>query len=47
MMAGTNGTPQVNGIQSPEPQDVDQAEGGSFQAKHANGIPPAESHESN
>jgi hypothetical protein len=43
MMA--NSTPQVNSIQSPEPQDVDQVEGGSFQARHANGILPAESHE--
>jgi hypothetical protein len=38
-------TPQVDGIQSPEPQDVDQVEGGSVQAKRANGIPPAESYE--
>jgi hypothetical protein len=28
-----------------KPQDVDQVEGGSFQAKRVNGIPPAESHE--
>jgi hypothetical protein len=38
-------TPQVDGIQSPEPQDVGQVEGGSVQTKRANGIPPAESHE--
>lgn len=45
MMAGTNGTLQVNGIQSPEPQGIEQVEGGSFQAKRANGIQPPEPHE--